>query len=434
MRTAFKLYELAWEAALPLLRRNRRLAEGFEQRVLARPLPCADVWIQAASAGEAYLAWSLAGELLSNANPPDVLLTSTTRQGLDILVQAANAMRDSSPKARVTTAYFPFDRPSSMQRALAQVRPRVLVLLEAEIWPALLRAARLAGTRILIINGRLRATSLRHYRLLPGFWRELAPDHVAAISAADAARFRRLFPGCPVEVMHNIKFDCIETDPGPAGRPNPLRSLPAPGTGFLVLGSIRRDEEQDTARLMRAVLAQHPNTLIGLFPRHMHRLAAWQRRLDRLGPPWRLRSQVTAPLAGPAVVLWDVFGELKQAYALAAAAFVGGSLKPLGGQNFLEAMVCGVKPVMGPFWDHFHWVGAEVVTRGLVRMVPDWPSAARRLAADLADPPPREAVRSEALAYIRRRRGGSRLASRVIRHYLDQTPGPRRVPRRPPAQ
>ncbi len=434
MRTALKLYDLAWRAALPLLRRNRRLAEGFDQRVLARPLPRADVWIQAASAGEAYLAWSLVGRLLEAGSPPAVLLTSTTRQGLDILAQAADAIRGASPRARISAACFPFDRPSFMRRALAQVRPRVLVLLEAEIWPGLLRAARRAGSRILIINGRLRATSLRHYRLLPGFWRELAPDRVAAVSAADAARFRRLFPACPVEVMPNIKFDCIDTDLEAPGRPNPLRPLLAPGAKLLVLGSVRGAEEPDVVRLMTAVLSQHPQTVIGLFPRHMHRLAAWQRRLDRLGTPWRLRSQVAAPQAGPVVVLWDVFGELKQAYALAAAAFVGGSLEPLRGQNFLEALVSGVRPVMGPFWDDFHWVGSAVVTQGLVRTVPDWRSAARRLAADLTDPPPREAVRSEALDYIRQRRGGSRLASGLIRHYLVETPAQRRALRQPPGR
>jgi 3-deoxy-D-manno-octulosonic-acid transferase len=121
-------------------------------------------------------------------------------------------------------------------------------------------------------------------------------------------------------------------------------------------------------------------------------------------------------------VLWDVFGELKDAYALATAAFVGGSLKPLGGQNFLEALVCGVPPVIGPFWEHLQWVGLSVVQQGLVRVAPDWRQAARLLESDLAAPSPRKTIRTAALAYIRRQRGGSRVACRLIRHYLDQAP------------
>jgi len=418
LHTAFKVYDLMWQAALPLLKRNRRLAEGFDSRVLRRPLPRADVWVQAASAGEAYLAWSLAEHLLTAGSRLRVLLTATTSQGLGILAQASERIRQAAPQAPVATGYFPFDRPTVMQRALGQVRPRVLVLLEAEIWPALLRAAHSAGASILIINGRLRATSLRHYRLFPGFWRALQPHHVAAISPADALRFRQLFPGCPVTVMRNIKFDCIDTAAQSDRRQNPLRSLVSPGARLLVMGSIGEAEESETARMITRVLKHLPQTVIGLFPRHMHRLAAWQRRLDFLGISWRLRSQTGRALDGPAVVLWDVFGELKDAYALATAAFVGGSLKPLGGQNFLEALVCGVRPVIGPFWDHFHWVGPTIAQRGLVRIAPDWQGAARLLAADLADPPPRESVRAEAMAYIRKRRGGSRVASRLIRHYL----------------
>jgi 3-deoxy-D-manno-octulosonic-acid transferase len=421
--TFFKLYDLAWGAALPLLKRNHRLAEGFACRVLDDPPPRADVWIQAASAGEAYLAWSLSEHLLRDNPRLRVLLTTTTSQGLGILQQAAGRVCQVLPGAVIETTYFPFDRPAIMKQAVARVRPRVLVLLEAEIWPGMLQAARSAGTPVLIINGRLRATSLRHYRLFPGIWKALRPDHVAAISPEDSTRFRRLFPGCPVVVMRNIKFDCIDTEARAGRHENPLQALVSTRTGFLVLGSIREAEAPETARLMAHVLKHRPQTVIGLFPRHMHRLASWQRRLDSLGLPWQLRSQTAGPVDGPVVVLWDVFGELKDAYALAAAAFVGGSLKPLGGQNFLEAMVCGVRPVIGPHWEHFQWVGPAIVDQGLVRIAPDWQRAATLLAADLADPPPREAVQAAAMAYIRQRRGGSRVASRLIRHYLGRTPG-----------
>ncbi len=420
--TAFTVYDLVWQAALPLLRRNHRLAEGFDCRVLHHPLPRADVWIQSASAGEAYLAWSLAEHLLKTEPHLRLLLTATTSQGLGILQEAVRRIPRDATGSGIQTTYFPFDRPAIMKRAVDQAHPRVLVLLEAEIWPALLGAAHSAGIPTLIINGRLRATSLRHYRLFPGFWKALRPHHVAAISAVDALRFRQLFPGCPVTVMSNIKFDCIDTEAQKSRQANPLQTLVSPGSGFLVLGSIGDAEEPETARIIAQVLKHRPQTVIGLFPRHMHRLAPWQRHLDALGLPWRLRSQVGGALDGPAVVLWDVFGELKHAYALATAAFVGGSLKPLGGQNFLEALVCGVRPVIGPFWDHFHWVGPAAAERGLVRIAPDWQRAASLLAADLAAPPPREGIRAEAMAYIRKRCGGSRLASRLIRHYLGKTP------------
>lgn len=430
LHTAFKFYDLIWRTALPLLGRNRRLAEGFACRVLGHPLPRADIWIQAASAGEAYLAWSLIEHLLRIDNRLRVLLTTTTSQGLGILQDAAARLRQGCQNVRIQATYFPFDRPSVMKRAVAQAQPRVLVLLEAEIWPGLLRAALTAGTRIVIINGRLRPTSLRHYHLFAGLWRTLKPDHVAAVSPADARRFKRLFPGCPVAVMNNIKFDCIAAERQIKRHANPLQSLVSHGADFLALGSIRGAEEPETTRLIAHVLKHRPRTVIGLFPRHMHRLSHWQRHLDRLRLPWQLRSRTHGGVEAPAVVLWDVFGELRDAYALATAAFVGGSLKPLGGQNFLEALICGVRPVIGPFWEHFQWVGPSIVQQGLVRVVPNWRQAARLLEADLATPPPRETIQAAALAYIQERRGGSQAASRLIWQYLYRAPGRSDMPKK----
>ena len=50
---------------------------------------------------------------------------------------------------------FPYDVPIIMRRAFARLRPQVLILVEGEIWPALLNAARRAGCPIALVNGRM---------------------------------------------------------------------------------------------------------------------------------------------------------------------------------------------------------------------------------------------------------------------------------------
>ncbi len=77
----------------------------------------------------------------------------------------------------------------------------------------------------------------------------------------------------------------------------------------------------------------------------MNRLDAWQEYLIQAGRPWVMRSHVNGAVNSGTVILWDTFGELRDAYAVAKAAFVGGGLAPLGGQNFLEPLACG-----GPLW------------------------------------------------------------------------------------
>ncbi|MDD4952477.1 MAG: glycosyltransferase N-terminal domain-containing protein [Desulfovibrionaceae bacterium] len=413
----FGLYGLAWRAALPLLRRNQGLREGWAQRVVSQSPRRAEVWIQAASAGEALLA----GEILDRlARDPDkalsVLMTSNTKQGLDILEDAAKR----NPGLSAQAAYFPFDAPRLMDRALDRVRPRAAVLLEGELWPAFIRACRRAGTRVLVANARMTSKSLARYLAWPGLTRRLAPDEVLAVSEQDARRYAALFGRDRVEVMPNIKFDRVAAKgPGP-GKDNPLAGLVGPKARFVVLGSVREEEEPEAALVVKGLMQRMPEALIGLFPRHMRRVEAWASRLKALGLAWTLRSALDGRAGPGQVILWDRFGELAPAYGLARAAFVGGSLAPLGGQNFLEPLACGVVPVIGPHWSNFAWVGREIFEQGLAREARDWTGVLDELAGLALKPPSRTDTAKAAARYVDARRGGADMVCGRIALLLDK--------------
>ena len=354
IRSALYLYDKIWRTLLPFLRRNRRLGEGFAQRTLKSPLETADLWIQAASVGEVYLALEIIKRLCP-VNNTRILLTTNTRQGMEIIAKAASDLDPTRLRVQTRAAYCPLDRPSIMLQAVQQVRPQVVVLLESEIWPAMLSALKKAAIPVLIINGRMTARSLKHYRIWPGLWRWLQPAEVLAISQADAARFADLFKGAPVSIMHNIKFDRLSLPDAETPKETDLNRLIQPHQLFVVLGSVRQQEEDLIARMIRKLHNNQPGAVIGLFPRHSHRISFWQKTLGQLHLSLKLRSQWKQPLKDGGVILWDTFGELGRAYESAQAAFVGGSLAPLGGQNFLEPLIYGVRPVIGPHWDNFRW-------------------------------------------------------------------------------
>ncbi|MFN2343322.1 MAG: 3-deoxy-D-manno-octulosonic acid transferase, partial [Desulfonatronovibrio sp.] len=140
---------------------------------------------------------------------------------------------------------------------------------------------------------------------------------------------------------------------------------------FIVLGSIRREEEIKIQWLIKKITQENPKTTIALFPRHMKRLTLWENFLNRHNITWVLRSQIENRTSPYNVILWDKFGELVHAYALAKSVYVGGSLVPCGGQNFLEPVSQGVIPCIGPFWDNFHWVGKEFLSSGLIHQIND---------------------------------------------------------------
>ena len=424
-KLAFLFYDRLWGLAMPLIKCNHRLSEGIDQRLFRSCLPGAsDIWIQAASVGESFLALEILKRLRPGA-PMRILLTTNTTQGLEIFekVRSEHLLQDRD--IRVETAYFPFDRPRIMQRAVRHIRPALMVLLEAELWPAHLAALKNARTRILVVNGRMSAKSLKRYRWWPAFWRRLSPDGILAMSGADAHRFATLFGPQRVNVIPNLKFDRLDLNSAGSTSINPLAPLFLPDVELLVMGSIREAEEEAIQKIITAIRRLRPDTVIGLFPRHMQRLTAWASYLDRRRIAWRLRSRVAAPAAPGTVILWDTFGELVSAYRLCRAAFVGGSLAPLGGQNFLEAVTSGVVPVIGPHWDNFAWVGEAFIKLGLIQVAADWRQAADLLMTNLSQTPRREHVRRRAMQYIEERQGGTDRVCRLIENALTRPLGSR---------
>ena len=420
-RIAFGLYNLLWTCSLPWLRLNHRLAEGYLQRRLTPMLPVADIWIQAASVGESYLALEIINAL-QLGRTIKILVTSNTSQGIDILNRSVVDGSDLPSTNHVMVRYFPFDQPALMNRAVAAVRPAAMVLLETEIWPGLLNALQQHNLRAIIINGRLTERSLKRYLLWPSIWSQLRPESVLAISPADADRFKKLFGPDGIEVMPNIKFDRVVSSAAISDHSNPIKELVPAELQLIVMASVRRQEESMVAQMMAEIFRQRPPTIIGLFPRHLHRVQSWQKILQQAGIGWSLRSQARAPATAGSVIIWDTFGELVSAYQLCAAAFVGGSLAPLGGQNFLEALMWGIRPIIGPSWENFSWVGTEIIDTGLLHVAGNWREAANQLLDDLTNPPLRDEIKNNAFAYIKQRQGGTTIACQAIAALIHDNP------------
>ena len=156
-KTAFGAYNLGWRIALPWLRFHHRLAEGYQQRSLRGcPPQAADLWIQAASVGESYLALELIKNLEAR-KAARILLTANTRQGIEILNRG---LKDNA-QHQVDVRYFPFDKPSIMAHAVSGIRPKLMVLLETEIWPGLLLALKAQRCKSIIVNGRMNPNKKR---------------------------------------------------------------------------------------------------------------------------------------------------------------------------------------------------------------------------------------------------------------------------------
>ncbi len=456
-----KFYRLLWRIALPILKKNARLRDSIKQRISSDHFKRADVWIQAASAGECNLAIQLVKNLSYKPllerhscfdKPKQLLLTSTTAQGLELLSKSYSDLYSSTLASRdynisnhnifsaINIEYFPFDICELMDSVICKVKPLLIVLLETELWPSLLFSAKKNGVRVVVINGRMSKKSHRNYMVTKWLWSEIEPYAVFAISNTDAQRFKDIFPHSIICVMPNMKFDSIifsnmESKPSSnfptlfdskvSSKTSTvlLDSLPLDNIPFSIMASIRKEEEEDVVAIINQILEKFPDQIIGLFPRHIHRIDAWKRHLSNTEHKWQLLSEIhdtkTSIVSGT-VVLWDIFGELKRAYSFATVAFVGGSLRPLGGHNFIEPLICGAVTVTGPFIDDFSWVGEEIFTNNIVKKAANRDEIVDFIVSTLKNPPNREDIIKTSLNYIATKQGGTSIASSTIIEYLSR--------------
>jgi 3-deoxy-D-manno-octulosonic-acid transferase len=404
-----RLYNLIWKSILPFMKKNARLKQGFQNRTSAARFKKADIWIHAASAGEAYLAVHIV-KAIDPGLLIRLLVTTSTSQGMDILCR--ELQQPSNPSEfLIQIEWSPFDMPKIIEKAVKKIDPTLMVLVETELWPAMLYYLKKNRSLIFIINGRLSKNSFKRYRRTRILWKNLSPDRIYATSSLDQNRFQSLFPTAPVEFMFNIKFDDLPVE---AETGQKIEHLPNPGVHFLVLASVRKEEEEEMEKILKYILPELSCCVIGLFPRHMHRIPAWEKRLDQLHVKWTLKSCISAPPDPGTIVLWDTFGELKKAYANADAALVGGSFKPLGGQNFIEPAISGVATVTGPYLDNFKWVGREIFEKNIVFRAENWKEAADRILHELKYPVDRNGKRESAVRYVLHHQGGTRQAADEI--------------------
>ena len=331
---------------------------------------------------------------------------------MEILAQALSS-KGFSPRISLCVDIFPFDSPKAMNKAVQQVNPAVMVLLETELWPAHLYALKRNHTTVLLINGRLSQKSSRNYRLTKALWRSLAPERILAISAGDAKRFSQVFSHTRVDTMDNIKFDRIKVQ-NTTGKSSALAAIVPRELPLSIFASFRRQEEKQIIDMIKVLKKEVPNQIIALFPRHMHRIAPFLKKLNKNGLKVYKGSQISSILTGPAIILWAKFGDLHQAYSHADVVFVGGSLAPLGGQNFMEPAGLGIPTIIGPHWQNFAWVGEEIFNTGAVTRCKNRQHAVKTMCTHLVKSGGRKTRIDAMNHYILQKQGGAQTAADAI--------------------
>ena len=320
--------------------RHGKYAAGFRQRLGNVPRVEAGgrpvVWLHCVSVGETRAARPVAVGLLA-ANPGCVLVVSTTT------LTGQRLARELFGDVAAEVFYFPFDFRFAVRRALARVRPSLVLIMETELWAHFLRECRRAGVPVALVNGRISPKSARNYRRIRFFMRGVANDLSLALMQSDADAARLIDIGIEprrVLVTGNVKFDSGEIVPDEMTRELDRRFRFTDSARPLVVCASTHDGEEDLLlrafeRLREKEPHLRPRLLIA--PRHPERFDAAGRVIRSHGFTSARRSEPPAQTDAECdAVLLDSIGELLSVYTFARVVFVGGSLVPHGGHNILE--------------------------------------------------------------------------------------------------
>ena len=410
------LYTLALYALLPLAmlklwwrgRREpgyrRHLWERFGEFRLAPEGPV--IWLHAVSVGEVRAAAPLVHALQAEYPNYQLLVTCMTAAGREAVKQLYGES--------VLAAWLPYDFPRALRRFLERFRPRLLVLMETELWPNLLAACREYGVPVVLANARMSEKSARGYARWPGLARPAIASLVAvcAQSAEDAARLSKL--GAPhVLVIGNLKFDA---EP-PADRLAEGRAFRAGlGTRKVLLLASTREGEEDM--LLDALNCVPGEALIAIVPRHPRRFDEVAALTAARGLSVARRSRQEAPETQHRIWLGDTMGEMAFYFAAADVAVIGGSLQPLGGQNFIEALSCATPVVLGPSVFNFAEAARLALDAGAAVQVTGAVEAMRAAAELLADDARRNAMAQAGRSLCAAHRGATGRHLQVLKGLL----------------
>ncbi|MDD5617823.1 MAG: 3-deoxy-D-manno-octulosonic acid transferase [Candidatus Omnitrophica bacterium] len=361
MKAILILYDLILILLLPFYLISLLLEDKFSRQIFKRfaigeksvwqEICGKDViWIHAVSLGEVSTCKNLINKLSLKFPERIILITTITQTG--------RALAKSLSKGNVFSLYIPFDFSFLIKPFIKKINPRLLVLLETELWPNLLYYAQKENIPVLVLNTRLSDRSFGKYRLFSWFVKQLTKKVRMFCAQSDLDGERLLKIGIDkqrIRVTGNMKFDAIEElDNLQLEELNGLRAKISLKSGdFLIVAGSTHDKEEDSILdIFIGLKRRCSNLRLLIAPRHLERVGSIEKLIIKKGlRPYKF-SGIDSPSADEIIIL-DTIGKLRFVYSLANLVFMGGSLVPVGGHNILEPAFFGKPIVVGPYMHNF---------------------------------------------------------------------------------
>ena len=356
------IYKALMTLAFPILRvtyiRKRKKAKKehptrFNERLGNYKVPRPQgklYWLHGASVGESVSMLPLIDKLLKEDPELSILVTTGT-------LTSAEIMAKRLPK-RAFHQFIPFDVPAFAKKLIRHFKPDAVMWFESEFWPSLLSEIKKAKIPLILVNGRISDKSFETWKKFKFVSKEILSCFSLCLGQSEQDKNRLILLGAPkTACVGNLKFAGMPL-PVDVNKLNLLKQQIGSRPVFL-LSSTHNDEEERFALYLPWLKENIQDVLTIVAPRHPNRGDDIVRmyRCRNFNVAQRSREEDITPETD--IYVADTIGEMGLWYALSAISFIGGSLIPHGGQNFMEAARDKNAVIVGPNMQNF----AEMMNR-----------------------------------------------------------------------
>ncbi|WP_174233918.1 lipid IV(A) 3-deoxy-D-manno-octulosonic acid transferase [Candidatus Erwinia haradaeae] len=345
----YLLQPIIWLRLWCLSYKNIRYRERWPERYgfSIKTIQPHGIHLHAVSVGETLAILPLIQSLRYNYPNLPIVLTTMTPTGSEL----ARTIVDH----RIHHVYLPYDLPGSMKRFFKQTCPKLVIIMEKELWPNMISLLYNQNIPLIIVNARLSERSACSYKRISIFMKPLLQRIalIAAQSHEDGERFIKLgVDKNKIIITGNLKFD-ISITSEMKKKSNRLRHQWTFSRPKWIAASTHHGEEKIILETHQKLLKDFPDLLLILAPRHPSRCQKICYLTKKYNLNYILRSSNLVPSAKIQVVIIDTIGELMLLYGISDLAFVGGSLVKHGGHNPLEPASHSIPILMGPYTFNF---------------------------------------------------------------------------------
>jgi len=362
---SFLLYAPVYFFRMKVWRGERLyLSERLGFRLPPREVTGPTLWIHAVSVGEVLSLRNLLAQVKKRHPSWRICFSTLTNTGY-LMAREKLAMADS-------VFFVPLDFAFIVRRFFRVLNPRLFLLAESEFWPNLLRIAGKKCHAVLLLNGRMSLGSFKAYRRLRPISLRVLDNIDLFLVQTEQDRGRIEDIGVDpkrLKVAGNLKAEVSL----PSFNQGEIQAFKT-GLGIseskkvIVAGSTHRGEEVLILEAFCLARKEKEGLLLIIAPRHPDRTGEVEKICLNFGLSVMRKTRAVCGQPWDVLIL-DTIGELARFYALADLTFVGGSLVPHGGQNFMEPAFYEKPVFCGPHLENFAVLADAFICSGAIRVV-----------------------------------------------------------------